>query len=100
MLNLFEADDRYGCKRSTRREALRVGFLGLGGLTLAHLVALRAAASQERKNTSVILLWIAGGPSHRLRKSRYSTDRNGSRQMQSGYRPASSVHRRQTRPMQ
>ncbi|WP_439631969.1 DUF1501 domain-containing protein [Gemmata sp.] len=50
----------------TRREALRVGFLGLGGLTLADLFRLRANAASDaaRTNTAVILLWIHGGPSH------------------------------------
>lgn len=50
----------------SRREALRVGYLGLGGLTLADLFRLRgnAAPGGARTNTAVILLWIHGGPSH------------------------------------
>jgi hypothetical protein len=46
-----------------RRTFLRAGFLGLGGLTLAG--ALRAkAAGAVSKDTSVILIWLGGGPSH------------------------------------
>ncbi len=52
----------------TRRDTLRAGFLGLGGLTLADLLRLRASASPsaiaETKDTAVILLFVHGGPSH------------------------------------
>ncbi len=64
MLNLF-ADDTRGRTGCTRRELLRMGFLGLGGLTLADLLRLRARATDsQRRNTAVILLWVHGGPSH------------------------------------
>lgn len=49
----------------TRRDALRVGMLGIGGLSLADLLRLRAeAASPAKRPTSVILLFVHGGPSH------------------------------------
>ena len=52
----------------TRRDSLRAGFLGLGGLTLAELLRFRAAAATngiaEIKDTAVILLFVHGGPSH------------------------------------
>ncbi len=48
----------------TRRDALRVGTLGLGGLTLADMLRLkRAPAGQDAvKDTSVIWIWLGGGP--------------------------------------
>lgn len=50
---------------TTRRNLLRAGFLGLGGMSLGQLMQLRAqAAPSKRKNTSIILLWLQGGPSH------------------------------------
>jgi hypothetical protein len=55
------------CDGVTRRSFLRVGFLGLAGLTLADHLRLRAAAAdagQPTKDTAVILLWLGGGPSH------------------------------------
>src|SRR5271165_3741192 len=62
MLDIVEtAPSRTGI---SRRTALRVGFLGLGGLTLADLLRLRAVAGQEKRETAVILLWVHGGPSH------------------------------------
>jgi len=51
----------------SRRSFLRVGFLGLGGLTLADHLSLKAQATEEgqaTKDTAVILLWLGGGPSH------------------------------------
>ncbi|MFO0878961.1 MAG: DUF1501 domain-containing protein [Gemmataceae bacterium] len=55
------------CDRLSRRSFLRVGALGLGGLTLADHLRAREAARQENKSTrdtAVILLWLGGGPSH------------------------------------
>ena len=46
-----------------RREFLQVGGLALGGLGLSDLLALRAQAGQENRDTSVILLYLHGGPS-------------------------------------
>jgi hypothetical protein len=51
----------------SRRSFLRVGFLGLAGLTLADHLRLKAAAAergQTTRDTAVILLWLGGGPSH------------------------------------
>src|SRR5262245_9344429 len=46
----------------TRRELMRVGFLGLGGLTLSSLS--RLSAAEKKKETAVLLLFVHGGPSH------------------------------------
>lgn len=48
----------------TRRAFLRAGVLGLGGLTLPELFARRATAGESSADTSVILLYLHGGPSH------------------------------------
>lgn len=47
----------------SRREFLHVGALGTGGLLLPELFAARAAADQLSFDTSVILLYLHGGPS-------------------------------------
>ena len=49
--------------RSSRRTFLRNGVLALGGLSLPQLLAARAAAGTSRTDTSVILLYLHGGPS-------------------------------------
>jgi hypothetical protein len=55
------------CDGVSRRGFLRVGFLGLAGLTLADHLRLQAASKAEgkpTKDTAVILVWLGGGPSH------------------------------------
>ncbi len=52
---------------NSRRSFLQVGSLGIGGLTLPNLLRQQAAAAdagQPVKKKSVILVWLAGGPSH------------------------------------
>jgi uncharacterized protein DUF1501 len=66
MLDLIGRKFRH-CDAITRRSLLRVGALSLGGLTLPNLLRQRAAAREHGrpvKDTSVILIWQAGGPSH------------------------------------
>lgn len=46
-----------------RREFLQAGALALGGLGLADVLRGRAAAGEAGRNTSVILLYLHGGPS-------------------------------------
>ncbi|MBP87481.1 MAG: hypothetical protein CMJ64_12275 [Planctomycetaceae bacterium] len=46
-----------------RREFLRAGTLALGGLTLPELLRRRADANELKRQTSVILFWMWGGPS-------------------------------------
>ncbi|MSR53186.1 MAG: DUF1501 domain-containing protein [Gemmataceae bacterium] len=50
--------------RPTRREWMRLGFLGIGGLTLGDMLRARAQESAKPKDTAVILLFAHGGPSH------------------------------------
>jgi len=56
-----------GTDGSTRRQFLKAGVLGTGGLTLGQLLAARARAresGQPVKSTSVVWLWLGGGPTH------------------------------------
>jgi hypothetical protein len=51
----------------SRREFLRLGSLALGGTSLSTLLSLRVAAQeagQSAPDTSVIFLWLPGGPPH------------------------------------
>src|SRR5262249_9084868 len=64
MLNFFGPQRRL-CDGLSRRDFLRVGAVGVGGLTLADLLKLRAsgnAASGRQK--AVIMVYLNGGPSH------------------------------------
>lgn len=48
----------------SRRQCLRAGFLGIGGITLAELLRLEAAGAAAPGDAAVILLFVHGGPSH------------------------------------
>jgi hypothetical protein len=53
------------CEGITRRSFVQAGILGTGGLALADYFRLREApAATPRKETSVILFWLSGGPGH------------------------------------
>ena len=57
------------CEGTTRREFLNAGTLGLGlgALSLPTLLKARADAAikgEQTKDTSVVWLWLAGGPTH------------------------------------
>jgi hypothetical protein len=59
MLDFFK-----GPGRQSRRAFLRVGALGLGGLTLAELLRLEAQAGSGTSGKSIIMVYLPGGPSH------------------------------------
>jgi hypothetical protein len=52
------------CRGVTRRNFLQAGLLGVGGLTLPELYRAQAAQPARRRDTSVILFWLSGGPGH------------------------------------
>src|SRR5207244_4492869 len=54
------------CDGVSRRDFLRIGALGVGGLTLADLLRLKAqgAVSPKDAHKSVIMVYLPGGPSH------------------------------------
>lgn len=63
MLHLEHGPAAFNCQGMTRRTAIKAGFLGGLGLTLPELLRLQAAG-QSKKNKSIILIWLDGGPSH------------------------------------
>jgi hypothetical protein len=50
----------------SRRDFLRAGTLGVGGLSLAHLLRLKAQGAQQPSSShkSVIMIYLCGAPSH------------------------------------
>lgn len=52
------------CDKIQRRDFLRAGALGLGGLTLADLLRADAQAPKAARAKSVIYIVLGGGPSH------------------------------------
>jgi hypothetical protein len=52
------------CDGLDRRQFLRVGALGLGGVTLTHLLRQEAHATVPQRPKSIIYVVLGGGPSH------------------------------------
>src|SRR3954470_2778442 len=67
MLQIAFPRRRPDCDGTSRRDFLKVGALGAAGLTLPDLLRARAsaaAAGKSSRNTSVVWLWLGGGPTH------------------------------------
>src|SRR5256885_16256956 len=67
MLHFLSKRRNVDCDGATRRDFLKVGALGVGGLVLSDLLRARAQAAaqgQPTRNTSVVWLWLGGGPTH------------------------------------
>jgi hypothetical protein len=67
VLDLYTDKTYRDCEGATRREFLRIGTLGMGALTLPGLLQARAeaaAAGRAVKDTSVVWVWLGGGPTH------------------------------------
>ncbi len=56
--------DRRDCQGHSRRGFLQLGALGVGGLSLAHLLANEAQAGDTARKKCFINIYLAGGPSH------------------------------------
>jgi uncharacterized protein (DUF1501 family) len=52
------------CDGTTRRDFLKIGGLGLGGLSLAQLLQAEAQAGIKNSRKSVIMIYLVGGPPH------------------------------------
>src|SRR5262245_60475385 len=67
MLTIWGKRQATDCDGTTRRNFLRVGTLGLSGLSLGGLLRSRASAATRGvlpKDTSVVWVWLGGGPTH------------------------------------
>lgn len=63
MLQLESRPGQLGRSGVSRRAILQAGALGIGGLSLPHLLQLEASGATQAKDKSVILVWLDGGPS-------------------------------------
>ena len=65
MLTIRNGDQNTFCDGYSRRDFLKVGALGMGGLSLPGLLQAKSLSDPKRvKNKSVIWIWLAGGPTH------------------------------------
>ena len=63
MLTIYGSKQRF-CDGISRRNFLKVGALGLGGLTLPQLLEAEAQSGVRRSHKAVIMIFLPGGPSH------------------------------------
>lgn len=65
MLRITAEKARY-CDGLTRRSFVQAGLLGVGGVGLADYLRLQAhgGVQEQKKDHSVILFWLSGGPGH------------------------------------
>jgi Protein of unknown function (DUF1501) len=63
MLTIYGNRTRF-CDGVSRRNFLKVGALGLGGLALPQLLRAEALSGNRRQHKAVIMIFLPGGPSH------------------------------------
>ena len=64
MLTVYSERKQGFCDGQDRRDFLRLGALGLGGLTLGRLFELEARAGIRSSHKAIINIHLGGGPSH------------------------------------
>src|SRR6267143_5907533 len=63
MLTIYGGKSRF-CDGVSRRSFLKIGALGLGGLTLPQLLRAESAGGVKMGHKAVIMIFLPGGPSH------------------------------------
>src|SRR5438105_15187175 len=63
MLTIYGSPSRF-CDGISRRNFLKIGALGLGGLSLPQLLHAEAASGIRHSHKAVIMIFLPGGPSH------------------------------------
>src|SRR5947209_6066704 len=63
MLTIYGSKQRF-CDGISRRNFLKIGALGLGGLTLPQLLQAEIQSGIRRSHKAVIMIFLPGGPSH------------------------------------
>src|ERR1041385_1243694 len=63
MLTIYGNKSRF-CDGISRRNFLKIGSLGLGGLTLTQLLRAEAQSGIGKSHKAVIMIFLPGGPSH------------------------------------
>ncbi|MSU62743.1 MAG: DUF1501 domain-containing protein [Pedosphaera sp.] len=63
MLTIYGSKSRF-CDGVSRRNFLKIGALGLGGLSLPQLLQAESTSGIGRSHKAVIMIFLPGGPSH------------------------------------
>ena len=63
MLTILGQRHRF-CDNVSRRNFLKIGALGMGGMALPQLLRAEAASGQRPSHKAIIMIFLPGGPSH------------------------------------
>src|SRR5438270_9638808 len=63
MLTIYGGRSRF-CDGVSRRNFLKIGALGIAGLSLPQLLRAEAAAGGGKTQKSVVMIFLPGGPAH------------------------------------
>ncbi len=72
------------CDGVSRRDALKIGALGLGGLSLQQLLTAEAAAGIQKSQKSIIMIYMCGAPAH---QDMYDMKMDAPSEIRGEYRP-------------
>ena len=64
MLTIYGKSRPRFCDGTSRRNFVKIGALGVGGLSVAQLLRAEAASGISRSSKSVIMVYLPGGPPH------------------------------------
>ncbi|MFP6613867.1 MAG: DUF1501 domain-containing protein [Pirellulales bacterium] len=74
------------CDGLSRRNFLRIGALGLGGLSLPDLLQAEATAGKTNRQKSVVMIYLPGGPTQH---ETFDPKPNAAREIRGSYQPIS-----------
>ena len=64
MLRINAGDAGRYCDGMSRRHFVQIGLAGMGSLSLPQILRAKEESGAKGKQTSVILIWLDGGPGH------------------------------------
>src|SRR5438093_13318642 len=64
MLTIYDSNQSRFCDGVSRRNFLKIGALGLGGLALPQLLQAESQMGIRRSHKAIIMIFLPGGPSH------------------------------------
>ena len=64
MLNIFDESASKFCNQVSRRNFIKVGSLGLGGLSLSQILRAEKQSGKVNSHKSIIMIYLPGGPPH------------------------------------
>ncbi len=64
MLTIYGEKDGHFCDRVSRRNFIKVGALGMGGLSLPQLLQAEKQANRGSSHKAIIMIYMPGGPPH------------------------------------